>query len=365
MLGYHQGSEALWFAECDDVASLDAQAMLTERWCAAGVLLGAALSSRCGNALNLSFSAVLLRLLLLPPEPSPSSPQLLMQQLCKNSVTEAMSVLQSYDPSIAAMALLILNEDGQGLSDEDYLTMLDLESLQHAPRMITREQYVQQMVRTVVLEPVEMQLAALRAGLYSALPHQWLTRLAVTPTELHIMLGGSINGAVAGEDGVQGNFSWRSVFQVVEDPELVDGCPTLRGAFWNVMEDLLSPTEKRQVLAFVTGINRPPAARSGELLRIEMPFTFFGEEKQVAWGTLPQAHTCSNTLELPNYYEAWQWRRQYERQCRQDDGSSQARGAGTKEGEHDDPTVEELSALIRDRLLLAVHGSQGYTLDEL
>ena len=45
-----------------------------------------------------------------------------------------------------------------------------------------------------------------------------------------------------------------------------------------------------------------------------MPFVFFGdEEKKAAWNTLPQAHTCSNTLELPSYCDAWQWGRQYER----------------------------------------------------
>ena len=106
-----------------------------------------------------------------------------------------------------------------------------------------------------------------------------------------------------------------------------------------------------------------------------MPFVFFGdEEKKAAWGTLPQAHTCSNTLELPNYCEAWQWRRQYEM-----DGATERQRQG-KPGEEEppslasqtegtegseEPSVEELAGLIRERLLTAACGSQGFALDEL
>ena len=438
MLGYHQGSEALWFAESDaaaqalelqmmgqgckaseatdqlsettsimplnadedeakgqidvgadalsqlsedwrdeDPTSLGAVAILAERWCAAGVLLGAALTSRCGNALSLSLSSVLLRLLLVPVSEwsSPASSSL-VQHLCHNSVVEAMILLQSFDPSIASMARLVLNEDGQGLSDEDYSSMLELESLHDISPCMTREQYVQRMVQTVVLEPVKVQLNALRAGWRSALPQRWLAQLAITPTELHVMLGGASEGVAARTNGTPSDFNWRNRFQVVEDPELLDGSPTLRTAFWATMENGLSPTEKREVLAFITGVSRPPAARSGELLRVEMPFTFFGdEEKKSAWGTLPQAHTCSNTLELPNYCEAWQWHNQYNLQRRQglsSQGSAPgetanlARGVN-KEGtvDNDEPAVAELSAVIKERLLTAARGSQGYTLDAL
>ena len=62
-----------------------------------------------------------------------------------------------------------------------------------------------------------------------------------------------------------------------------------------------------------------------------MPFVFFcGEEKKAAWSTLPQAHTCSNTLELPNHCDAWQWGRQYERD-----------GATERQSDRDRETLEE------------------------
>ena len=373
----HQ-SDAHTEPEDDDSTSIGTAAMLAERWCAAGVILGAALTSRCSNALSLNLNAVLLRILLLPTSDvslSSSTSVPLMQHLCQSSVTEAIRLLQSYDPSIASMAQLVLNEDGQGLSNDDFCSMLELESLDDSSPSITREQYVLRMVRTLVLEPVEMQLDALRAGWSSVLPHGWLAQLAITPAELRVMLGGASDSIVAGKDATP-DFSWRSAFQVVEDPELLDGSPTLRSAFWQAMEDSLSPAEKRQVLTFVTGIDRPPAPRSGELLRIEMPFVFIGDnEKKGAWGTLPQAHTCSNTLELPNYCEAWKWHRQYEfrrrtksetqRGAPDEEAASLATGAQEDGAQDEDPTVEELAGLIRDRLLTAACGSQGYALDAL
>ena len=131
---------------------------------------------------------------------------------------------------------------------------------------------------------------------------------------------------------------------------------------------LYSPVEKRQVLEFITGVGRPPAVGSGELLRIEMPFMFIGEaEQRAAIGTLPQAHTCSNTLELPNYCEAWGW------QCEAKQAEHATSDGDEPIGNHDDSTEAtttgvsepELALLVKERLLLAACGSSGYALDEL
>ena len=131
---------------------------------------------------------------------------------------------------------------------------------------------------------------------------------------------------------------------------------------------LYSPVEKRQVLEFITGVGRPPAVGSGELLRIEMPFMFIGEaEQRAAIGTLPQAHTCSNTLELPNYCEAWGW------QCEAKQAEHAMSDGDEPIGNHDDSTEAtttgvsepELALLVKERLLLAACGSSGYALDEL
>ena len=40
-------------------------------------------------------------------------------------------------------------------------------------------------------------------------------------------------------------------------------------------------------------------------MRIELPFVSFSiSEQRKILGMLPQAHTCENILELPNYWEA-------------------------------------------------------------
>ena len=85
-----------------------------------------------------------------------------------------------------------------------------------------------------------------------------------------------------------------------------------------------------------------------------------GEEKKAAWNTLPQAHTCSNTLELPNYCDAWQWGRLYER-----DGGTERQSDRATETERPwrsppaNLSVEELAGINRGRLLTAACGSQG------
>ena len=65
------------------------------------------------------------------------------------------------------------------------------------------------------------------------------------------------------------------------------------------------PRERRlQFLAFVTGSTRLPLPGS-ELLKIEAPFVALGAaEHRAMLGMLPQAHTCDNLLELPNYWQA-------------------------------------------------------------
>ena len=65
------------------------------------------------------------------------------------------------------------------------------------------------------------------------------------------------------------------------------------------------PLERRRAfLQFVTGSSRPPVPGS-ELLKVEAPFIAFGaKEHRAQLGMLPQAHTCDNLLELPNYWHA-------------------------------------------------------------
>ena len=79
-----------------------------------------------------------------------------------------------------------------------------------------------------------------------------------------------------------------------------------------------------------------------EQLRIELPFLAFGSnEHKAVIEMLPQAHTCTNTLEIPNYYE------------------SKSHVDGCK------CPHEELCALIASKLRMAISETDGYELDAI
>lgn len=62
--------------------------------------------------------------------------------------------------------------------------------------------------------------------------------------------------------------------------------------------------QQRAFVRFVTGTDRLPAPGT-EVLTISSPFVAYNTAQQAQMlGMLPQAHTCSNTLEMPNYWEA-------------------------------------------------------------
>lgn len=97
----------------------------------------------------------------------------------------------------------------------------------------------------------------------------------------------------------------RTVFRVVVDGEFSEGSEgshTLT-LLWDVLTAW--PTDKRlQFVDFVTGSKRLPLPGS-ELLKIECPFLALNAAQKAAMlQTLPQAHTCDNLLELPNYWGA-------------------------------------------------------------
>ena len=67
--------------------------------------------------------------------------------------------------------------------------------------------------------------------------------------------------------------------------------------------DNFSVNKKRNLVQFITGVRTLPFPKS-EVIRIEMPFMSFGEEDtRNNFNRLPTAHTCTNTIELPNYLE--------------------------------------------------------------
>ena len=135
---------------------------------------------------------------------------------------------------------------------------------------------------------------ALRRGFRLGTKGEWWRDLAVDARQLQRL--------VCGNAGRMEDFEFREVFRVVEDGELKQ-CPELREALWGTI-DSFSVDDKRLLLKFMTGIDRLPIPGT-EVVRVEMPFMVYGlDEHRKNLQKMPQAHTCDNVLELPNYWES-------------------------------------------------------------
>ena len=108
---------------------------------------------------------------------------------------------------------------------------------------------------------------------------------------------------------------------------------------------------KTQFLAFVTGSPRLPLPGS-ELLKVEAPFVALGAaEHRMHLGMLPQAHTCDNLLELPNYWQALLQIKGY-------------RNAASVPPDQLPALREECAKILEDRLSYAISCYSGYGLDQ-
>ncbi|CAK8995254.1 E3 ubiquitin-protein ligase ptr1 (HECT-type E3 ubiquitin transferase ptr1) (Poly(A)+ RNA transport protein 1) [Durusdinium trenchii] len=171
-----------------------------------------------------------------------------------------------------------------------FMQIKELEGL--APTMSV-EEYVAEQVKAILTPQA---LDEVRAGFWSLVPATVVED--VTPSELRQIVCPTI---VVREDTDMG---LRQIFRVVFEDD-VSECQPLVEAFHAVL-DALSKDEKKKFLMFVTGIEVPPEPGT-EQLTVQMPFSAFTKDEHVEMlGKLPQAHTCTNTLELPNYYESLQ-----------------------------------------------------------
>ena len=122
----------------------------------------------------------------------------------------------------------------------------------------------------------------------------------------------------------------------------------LGDALWSVL-DGWSAKDKRAFVLFATGSSRLPAPKS-ELLQVQMPFSALSAAEEAAMlGMLPQAHTCDNVLELPDYWGAL---------CAKKGVNADDDAARRRE------LLEELRDVIDARLRTAVLECAEYGLDE-
>ncbi|CAK8999451.1 Probable E3 ubiquitin-protein ligase TOM1 (HECT-type E3 ubiquitin transferase TOM1) [Durusdinium trenchii] len=212
-----------------------------------------------------------------------------------------------------------------------FMQIKELEGL--APTMSV-EEYVAEQVKAILTPQA---LDEVRAGFWSLVPATVVED--VTPSELRQIVCPTI---VVREDTDMG---LRQIFRVVFEDD-VSECQPLVEAFHAVL-DALSKDEKKKFLMFVTGIEVPPEPGT-EQLTVQMPFSAFTKDEHVEMlGKLPQAHTCTNTLELPNYYESLQESGRY----------------AAQEGKATRALMSELKSVMKDRLLTAIVETDSYELD--
>jgi hypothetical protein len=183
---------------------------------------------------------------------------------------------------------------------------------------------------------VAWQVAALRAGFAAAVDGSHLLALQLSGEELAEALCGPDDAGLAAMDV-------RQTFRLVLDSSLAPGGASqpLADALWQVLETWPVPL-RRRFLLFVTGSERLPPTGT-ELLKVELPFVALGAgDLREQLGMLPQAHTCENVLELPDYFEAV-------RRVEGLDGEAAAR---------------RCCEVLDDRLQLAVSNCSSYGLDE-
>mmetsp|Transcript_44680 Transcript_44680/g.100646 ORF Transcript_44680/g.100646 Transcript_44680/m.100646 type:complete len:678 (+) Transcript_44680:3-2036(+) len=306
---FHRSSGHQWFsAHASDLASRGEHGdALKVRYQVFGKLLALALANRCRIGLIL--------------------PALFFYFLLAEDPEVRLEDLKGFDSELYTSLKKCLT-----MRDNAFAQVREVEGL---AADITREEYVQAQVKSTLMPDGMVEI---RSGFWSLLGNAAAAlRSGISCKELQLLL--------CPMETRDANLvtDFRSVFKVTMEAELAE-CPTLVNAFWTVVNGL-SVAEKRQFLLFVTGVDAPPEPMTERLI-IQMPFAAFSTDEHAAMlGKLPQAHTCSNTIELPNYYES-------------------LLEAGTFAADAPSSQVaQEVTKILGERLRLAIRETAGYELD--
>ncbi|GLC34838.1 hypothetical protein PLESTM_000245500 [Pleodorina starrii] len=255
----------------------------------------------------------------------------------------SLDTLAEFDPDAAAGVRNVASLPPGQLRD-----MLELEGL---PTEWTAERYTAHAVRRILREDVAWQSESLGRGFFAAVDRRLLRAWQMGPAALAALAAG---GGAGGEPPAD----LSSLFRLALDDELSGHSGVLVELLWAVLAEW--PGERRRrFVEFVTGTSRLPLPGS-ELLKIQAPFVAMGAaEHRATLGMLPQAHTCDNLLELPNYWESLL----AVRGVRGGPAAVTRGSAGLTEDQ-----LKELRAearrVLADRLEVAVMNFQGYGLDE-
>jgi len=302
---FHRGTGQQWFsAHASLSASGSRERELRVRYWVFGKLLALAIVNHC----KLSFSLPLLFF------------RFLVQRECIPTLED----LKGFDSALHTSLRKCLK-----MKATQFKQLKELEDL---PAAMTPEEYVARQVKEILVPEA---MAEIQRGFWSL----------VTPALMRHIAPSELRQIVCSTVPVSKNLSIRQLFRVVFEDD-VAGCQPLVDALWAVL-DSLSSVEKARFLLFVTGVEAPPEPGT-EQLTVQMPFSAFTREEHAALlGMLPQAHTCTNTLELPNYYES----------LRESGRFPVNVGFPAK------ALNAELKRLVRERLVTAITETDTYELD--
>ena len=243
----------------------------------------------------------------------------------------SLELLAEFDPALATGLRGVA-----GMKADEFAAMCELEDLD--PTQTTRDEYVRVAgERLLYGDGVGWQLDALVAGFHHALPHDVLEATQLTPSQLAHAVCGAADG--------DADFDLRTTFRIALSEEDFVGYEPLSEAVWAVL-DRWSASEKRRFVKFVTGSDRLPPSGT-EVITLQTAFV--DERRGASLGMLPQAHTCDNLLELPNYWRAL---------CELRGVPTDTRGTAAAS------IVKELEKIVHQRLTTAVNECDVYGLDE-
>ncbi|KAJ0407306.1 hypothetical protein ATCC90586_002234 [Pythium insidiosum] len=305
LLEYQKATETWWLATNRNASGADDQ----QRYEFLGAVVANALLHFC--ALNVRMHPLLLSLLL-DPERSISLDDV---RVLDPSLFDALEQMRRMKPSEFG-SVLEFEGLAPSLSVDEYIAHTLAEHFGPASYVFSQLQAMRRGFQRFYL-PIDRQQAG------------------VSGTDLSVVLAAGDNG---------GDIEIETLFQVSLDPDLT-ACEPLRRAFWQTVR-AFSPALKRKLLKFITGVDTLPQPGT-EFLRIEMPFpSLSAADHAKTLLMLPQSHTCDNTLELPHYWRALQWKAE-----------------STQQQVMTEQLETELRSLLHGKLTAAIEYSSGYGLD--
>jgi len=304
LFDYHRGTGQFWFsAYASDLSNPSYGEELQQRYCAFGKLLLLALVNRCKIAFVL--------------------PAMFFHLLLHRDFQPTIEDVKGFDDELYASLKKCAK-----MSDSNFSSLKQVEGL---PEQMSREEYVREKIKETFFPEA---LEDIRKGFLG---------LCDSGRHFHGVTEGDLRQVLCPVEELNDKVGIRDIFKVEIEDDMKDHEVFLK-AFWSVV-DGLPLADKKLFLRFVTGLDSLPESGT-ERLSIELPFSAFTNEEQLAMlDLLPQAHTCSNTLEIPNYYEALK------------------ESGKVQEGENSKAFFSTLCDIIRSKLLTAIRETSGYELD--